>query len=169
MTVDFHAFFSGVQLWAAAAKVSSCSKKKLFPPLHWDAGTIDMLSNVGTCDITISMSSKQHLCLTLEGVWHMERVVSVITISWRTSWNKRGLVQKHLFRTRYCIISKIAKVFFICCLTRQSHCHWDSYLVKVEFCAVMSDTNMLTTSCSRLIIFLWCGASFVLEVLPNVI
>lgn len=121
-----------------------------------EISTMDVLSTVDTCDITISLSSKQHLCLTLENVWHVEVVVSVMlqTMSYRTSWKKRGIVQIHLFRIRYCIISKIAKVFFICCLTRQSHCHWDVvYLVEVEFCAVMSDTNMLTTSYSWLIIF----------------
>lgn len=60
-----------------------------------ELSAMDMLSTVDKCEITISLSSEQHLCLTLESVWHMEAVVSVTlqTMSYRTSWGKkRGIV-----------------------------------------------------------------------------
>lgn len=43
-----------------------------------EISTKDMLPIVDTCDITISLSTKQHLCLTLDNVWYMEVVVSVM-------------------------------------------------------------------------------------------
>lgn len=90
--------------------------------------------------------------LTLENVRHMEVVsVTLQNYEFQNTLEKssKTFVQNLLLHNLkdskgflYLLLNKTIALSLRC-----------SYLVKVDFCAVMSDTNMLTTSYSRFIIF----------------